>query len=161
MSKTLYLMRHADANWANGYTSDFDRSLNSHGLRDSSKIGALLKHRNTLPETIVCSSAKRTVQTLQKLDLGVKSITFNQDMYEASTQELLRIIQSLDNGYASAMLIGHNPGISRLITHLTGTQSRALPTCGMATIELKCDSWKAAAECSAELKQFDIPEATN
>jgi phosphohistidine phosphatase len=110
-----------------------------------------------LPETIACSPAKRAVQTLELLDLGVEHIVFEERIYSASIGAMLDIVQSLDDGCRSAMLVGHNPTMTQLVGWLSGANIGNMPTCSVATIELASKHWKDAGTCAAQLLDFDYP----
>ncbi len=156
--KTLYLARHAESSWSGTDLSDVDRSLNERGFRDAPEMGRRLKARGPLPEIILCSPAKRAMQTLEKLDLGIENVVFDEGLYEASTGGLLDIIQSLENRCGSAMLIGHNPAMTWLASRLSGTRIDSMPTCAIATIKLASTHWGKAGSCTATLQNFDYPE---
>lgn len=157
MPKTLYLVRHAKSDWHSG-ESDFDRSINRRGLQDAPVMGQRMKDGDALPEQIFCSPAKRAVQTLENLDLGIDAVVFKEKIYEASTGDLLDIVQSVPDSYESAMLIGHNPAMTWLATLLTGVRIEGMPTCSIITIQLDSNHWKSAGACLAELLNFDHPQ---
>ena len=158
--KILYLMRHAESSWSGTDLSDFDRTLNERGLRDAPEMGLRLKMRGPLPEIILCSPAKRAMQTLENMDLGIENVVFDERIYAASTGELLDLIQSLENDCDSAMLIGHNPTMARLIRRLSDVRIDSMPTCAIATIGLASTHWRKAGSCAAILHDFDYPQKT-
>ncbi|MDF7826642.1 histidine phosphatase family protein [Pontiellaceae bacterium B12227] len=157
MPKTLYLVRHAKSDWNTG-ESDFERPLNKRGQRDAPEMGQRIKDAGSLPEQILCSPARRAVQTLESLDLGIKAVLFKEKIYEASTGDLLDLVQSLDDSCGSAMLIGHNPAMTWLATLLSGVRIEGMPTCSILTIRLDSDHWKSAGACPATLLHFDYPK---
>jgi phosphohistidine phosphatase len=157
MPKLLYLVRHAKSDWNNSL-ADFDRPLNKRGFRDAPEMGHRLKTRGMLPQQIICSPAKRAFQTLENLDLGVEDIRFEESIYEASTETLFRMIQSLEDSVDSAMLIGHNPAMTWLASHLTQTVIPNLPTCSIVTLELPSNHWNAVGEVPANLLDLDFPK---
>jgi phosphohistidine phosphatase len=156
MPKTLYLVRHAKSDWHAG-KSDFDRPLNKRGRRDAPEMGRRLKDRGQRPDVIVCSPAKRALQTFELLDLGVEAV-FDESIYEASTGDLLDIVQAIDNRHGSAMLIGHNPSMTWLAGLLSGVRIDGMPTCSVATIELDSCRWEQAGACAATLVSLDYPK---
>ena len=99
------------------------------------------------------------METLALLDLETKTV-FEEGIYEASTGDLLDIVQKLDNGYASVMLVGHNPAITWLAGLLAGVRIDNMPTCAVATLEIGTDHWKKAGSCPAQLLDFDYPKNT-
>jgi phosphohistidine phosphatase len=142
--QTLYLLRHAKSSWKDDSLSDFERPLKGRG-RDAAKlVGKRLALEMPPPELIVCSPAARTRETLALVlkhsGLQVEQ-RFDEHIYEASLQDLLRVISEIPDGVAAAMLIGHNPGFEELLAYLTG-ESRRMPTAALAKIRLEFASWK-------------------
>ena len=96
--KTLYLLRHAKSAWDNPNLSDFDRPLNKRGkenLTDLAKIAAIL---NPPPELIVTSPSRRTLDTVNGFCRGMStqfSIEKEKELYHASREEILNIIQKV------------------------------------------------------------------
>ena len=106
-------------------------------------------------QTMLISSARRTQQTAQAL----------METWTAQGQERLPEHRSLDQGYlapaalwmdllslvddhsTSVWIIGHNPGISELIVHLTGEYC-SLSTADIARIDLNIESWSHIAPAS-------------
>jgi phosphohistidine phosphatase len=124
--KRLILMRHAKSDWSQGGLSDFERPLNKRGVKDSSKVGKWMADQLELPDVILCSSARRTRQTMQLLLLGMMSSDLDpqsveqynfESMYLASTSTLKQLIHLHINQHESIMLIGHNPGMEGLLLH--------------------------------------------
>ncbi len=124
--KRLILMRHAKSDWSQGGLSDFERPLNKRGVNDSSKLGKWMADHLELPDVILCSSARRTQQTMQLLLLGMTSSGLDpnsieqynfESMYLASTSTLKQLIHLHINQHESIMLIGHNPGMEGLLMH--------------------------------------------
>jgi len=147
--KQLILMRHAKSDWSQGGLTDFDRPLNKRGVNDSSNMGKWMANHVELPGVILCSSARRTQQTMQLLLLGLMSSGLEtknveqynfESMYLGSTSTLKQLIHLHINKHESIMLIGHNPGMEGLLQHycpnapLTRT-GKLMTTANMAVIE--------------------------
>ncbi len=162
MPKTLYLVRHAKSSWVNPSYSDFDRPLNDRGQRDAPEMGRRLKAKGIRPDLIVCSPARRAIETLELLnaELGVDqdSIYMQKRLYEASTPTLIDIIQSLENSDESAMVIGHNPSMSWVATQISGEPIGDLPTCSVVGLELDSNDWNMAGICAAKKIFLDYPK---
>lgn len=60
----LILVRHAKSGWDDPGLDDHDRPLAPRGRRAAGWLGTALRDGGFLPETILCSSALRTRQTL-------------------------------------------------------------------------------------------------
>ena len=141
--KTLYLLRHAKSSWDDPALSDFERPLNPRGHRTAPFMGELMKKRKLRAEIIVSSPAERAKETAilvkESADMPAE-IVFDRRIYEASANRLRKVIAELKNNYATAMLVGHNPGIEGFVYNLTG-QSEPMPTAALAIIELEIDDW--------------------
>ncbi len=122
--KRLILMRHAKSDWSQGGLTDFERPLNKRGVNDSSKMGKWMANHVELPDVILCSTARRTQQTMQLLLLGLMSSGIDtndieqyhfESMYLGSSGTLKQLIHLHINQHESIMLIGHNPGMEGLL----------------------------------------------
>jgi phosphohistidine phosphatase len=147
--KQLILMRHAKSDWSQGGLTDFERPLNKRGVKDASNMGKWMAHHVGLPEVILCSTARRTQQTMQLLLLSLQSSDIEtqdiaqlnfESMYLASTTTLNHLVQSHLNNHESIMLIAHNPGMEGLLTHYCPDaplthDSKLMTTGNMAVIE--------------------------
>jgi phosphohistidine phosphatase len=141
--KRLYLLRHAKSSWAEPALADFDRPLNSRGLRAAPFMGTLIASRGLLPDLMLSSPAVRAAETarLVKEASGADfPLRFDERIYEASPQTLLHVIAELDENVHSAMIVGHNPGIESLIRLLTG-RIESMPTASLAVIDLDIEKW--------------------
>lgn len=151
--KTLYLLRHAKSSWDDRQLSDFDRPLNERGLKAAPRIGALLRKRKIKPGLILSSPALRAKQTAELVceAAGLTALlSFEPEIYEASANRLLKIVEGLSDEIDPAMLVGHNPGFAELLAGLTG-QTREMPTAALACIELPIECWSDATLGSGKL----------
>jgi phosphohistidine phosphatase len=91
-------------------------------------------------------------------------VRLEEDLYGASTEELVHRIHEIPATVPSAMLIGHNPGIQSAALVLAGGGKQALidrlrekmPTAALATLELDGE-WSGAAPGTARLVSFVSP----
>ena len=127
----------------------------------------MAEHR-LAPDIIVCSSATRTRETLRMLRdaLGADiPASIDDALYMASAADLLRQVHLLDDGKASAMLIGHNPGLHDLALRLTGggeaeprnRMRSKFPTAALAVLTCPGRNWRAVKTDGATLKIFVCP----
>lgn len=114
--KTLYILRHAEA--APG-SPDEPRQLTDKGRGQAKQIGQAMREKGWCPDAIFCSPAARTKQTWEGLDLAHPKPDFKKAIYNASTSELLAIVQGAGD-VESLMLVGHNPSIHALAAGLAG-----------------------------------------
>lgn len=69
------------------------------------------------PQVVLCSSARRTVATLEGIRMAIPDdarIEVDRTLYDADDRELLEMLRSLDEGTTCAMLVGHNPSLQNL-----------------------------------------------
>lgn len=112
--KQLLLLRHGDAIRGAAGTSDHQRPLSGEGVREAAGAGAWLMSSGRLPDSIFCSTALRTRQTLEALRLPAEltaRAAFCDALYHASPNEMILTLQSAPEPAARVLLIGHNPGL--------------------------------------------------
>lgn len=160
--KTLIVIRHAKSSWDDAAQADFDRPLNKRGLRDAPFMGSVLRFREALPDWIVTSPARRALETAQHISretgYDLEAIDIRRSLYLPELSTLMETIQGLDDDWDRVYLIGHNPEHSNLVERLTGKETGELPTCGMAAIEFKVDSWAHVMAGSGRLAWLDYPK---
>lgn len=158
--KTLYLLRHAKSSWDDASLKDFDRPLNNRGQKTAPKMGAFMRKQKIKPDIVISSPAVRASQTteLVREAAGLTApLHFEAEIYEATPQRLLTIVQGIDDQMKSAMLVGHNPGFEELLAALTG-ESKRMPTAALACIELDVPRWSEVASGSGKLSWLTRPK---
>ena len=159
--KKLYLIRHAKSSWENPGLNDFDRPLNKRGKRDAPFMGKILSDKNILPEIVMSSPAKRAWKTAKeickKINFPIEDIIKKEEIYEASSNMLLEILQSTNENFESVMLFGHNPGLTFLQNFLCKKEIGNIPTCGVVCIGLDC-LWKDVNNNSGKIEFFEYPK---
>lgn len=151
--KWLYLLRHAKSSWDDPTLSDFDRPLNGRGRKAAPFMGKLIAEREIRPEIILSSPAVRARQTAElfKDAAGLKSpLRFEKQIYEAGLSDLRAVVSELEVEFASALLVGHQPGTGDLIRFLTG-ESPEVPTACFAAISLNVENWQDIRNGSGKL----------
>jgi len=158
--KTLYVLRHAKSSWENPDLADFDRPLNERGKSAAPFMGSVMKQRGFFPDVILASPAVRARETArlarEAADLD-SPIEFNERIYEASPQTLRQVVAELDDKFSSAMVVGHNPGMEGFVRLLTG-RSEAMPTAGLAVIDLDIKDWKVLDATKGVLRDLIRPK---
>lgn len=159
--KTLYLVRHAKSSWKNPDLSDKERPLNKRGIRDAPFMGVKLKEMKLLPELIISSDAVRAKKTAyaiaKEIDYDKDNIVLTDEIYEASTMELLTIIKELNQEFKSIMMFGHNPALTGLHNYLTKHYIDNIPTCGITAIRFE-NQWADINERSGNFLFFIFPK---
>ena len=136
----LHLLRHAKTNQISPTGKDFDRELLPRAYEQLQEFREFYMQNPFQVGHILCSSAVRTRQTwaaIEDLFPGV-SIVFVDDLYLASSDEMLKIINALQSP-EDILLIGHNEGISELASELSAAFI-LLKTCGLVSLEFPFES---------------------
>src|SRR3546814_19376386 len=63
----LLLLRHAKSDWKDKTLGDFDRPLAARGRRAAALMGRLLAEEDLAPDLVLCSTARRAVETVELL----------------------------------------------------------------------------------------------
>ena len=128
----LWLLRHAKAEDFSSSGRDQDRALTEFGQTTCQKLNAWLsRHISTqpAPQTIRHSPSLRTSQTSRGVigDLPLPPSQAMDQLWAATSGDLVAIIQSLADAPDPVWLIGHNPGLSDVVAWL----AEPLPVPGM------------------------------
>ncbi|WP_323795399.1 histidine phosphatase family protein [Nisaea sp.] len=169
MSKTLLLLRHAKSSWDAPAHSDFERPLNRRGERSAAVIGIMMKQEKIAPDLILCSSARRTVQTRDIIRPYLPRncpVEETSRIYEASMNDIFAVLSELPDNVQKPLLIGHNPGLAQLTLFLCSTAGgealtrvqEKFPTGALAEIELDIDTWNEIAPGKGRLRRFVAPK---
>ena len=108
------LVRHAQAADA---ATDRDRPLTRRGELHAETVGAWLARAGSLPERVLVSPARRTVQTWElaraALD-GVPEPVLDERIYDNTVEDLLEIVRETSAEVRTLAVVGHNPSIGEL-----------------------------------------------
>jgi len=147
MRKTLFLMRHGKAEEGFG-KKDFDRELAERGYRDS-RLQAVNVFKDELPDHFMVSGSARTRQTVQQiqevLNFSDERITYDDNLYLASTREIFGSIEKLKDEWQSVCYIGHNPTVIYLSEYLTKSDVGFVKTAGIVKMTWS-GSWSEVSE---------------
>ncbi|MFZ6052181.1 SixA phosphatase family protein [Halocola ammonii] len=159
--KTLYIHRHAKSSWANRNQRDFDRPLNDRGLRDIPFMAKKFVEREKSVDGLVSSPAKRAQTTAeifaQELGKPITDIGLDNRIYEAQVTDLSSVVEALDDNWNSAVVFGHNPGLSSLVGYYSN-EHVDMPTCAIAKLTFDIDSWQEAFAGTGFLEYLDFPK---
>lgn len=158
--KILILVRHAKSSWKDISLDDFDRPLNKRGKRDAPLMGNLLKEKKFIPDFIISSPAIRAALTAkiiaEKLDYPISKILWDDSLYEASANDILKVITGADETNKALLIVGHNPGLTNFSNYLTKDFISNIPTCGVAIISLQ-KKWNEIAADDGKLLLTEYP----
>ncbi len=134
----LYFLRHAKSSWDDLYLDDFKRPLSERGLKNSEMLNAFLKSKKISFDKVYSSSSVRTEITCSVSLEGIhdfEKVTFLDDLYHASAEHLEDFLQR-KLSEESILVVGHNPGLSDIVSHLTH-RDIYLRTCDLISLESK------------------------
>ncbi len=123
--RQLLLLRHAKSAWDDAALPDHARPLNAPGRHAASQMRQAIHGLGLIPDVVLVSSARRTLQTLEALEPWMESplVEPMDRLYLASASQLLAVLQGVAGTVRSLMLVGHNPGLHELAVRLAGGQS--------------------------------------
>ena len=153
----LYLLRHGKAANAKTNQSDYDRPLNKKGIVQINQIGYILGQSSKKIEQIISSSAQRTKETSEITNnyLNLPNISYHDDLYLAQHIDIISKISDLATE-KSVLYVGHNFGISDLVSYLVG-DIYSMTTGMLIEIEFEFDDWKMISSSSGSLKNIQQP----
>jgi phosphohistidine phosphatase len=138
--RTLVIMRHAKAVRPDGW-ADVDRPLTGRGHADATAAGAWLAASRWHPGVVLCSTSARTRETWQDVATGFATpdaaevpVRYDEAIYLASPRDLVDVVRTAPPEVTTALLIGHNPGVTMLSALLDpdGDIGDGLATSGIA-----------------------------
>ena len=162
--KTLYLLRHAKAEFGLSDGSDFERMLTPSGKQDAVRLGYRMLGRGMVPQHYVGSPALRTRQTLQRLleplSQGDEHVEWVDELCHADEMTWLNIISSAPNHLHACLYCGHNPALTQIANRLSAdVQWDHLPTCGLLVLEFEVSNWRELMSSKGRLLWFDSPKS--
>ncbi len=171
--KRLLLLRHAKAIAGTGKTGDHGRALNERGRKDAPRIAAAMQHSNYIPDLVLCSTARRTVETweLAAPELDTKPrVSFLDSLYLVPWKSIAQTIRTEGKAAAVLLIVGHNPGLEELAQALTRKpqserERRQLdllkdkfPTAALAVLDFDIADWTDMAPGTGTLGDFIKPK---
>ncbi|MEM1198068.1 MAG: histidine phosphatase family protein [Pseudomonadota bacterium] len=167
--KSLLFLRHAKSSWSSPELADHDRPLNGRGRAAAALMGRYIVEHDLLPELILCSTARRARETLERAATQwtyIPAAHIERALYDFSGgRGYLDLFCKTDNQIGSLMVIGHNPTIEILVSDLMGEANPELaeklaykyPTAGLAVLEFDTDDWAEIAPGRGKLTTFALP----
>lgn len=164
----LMLLRHAKSSWDAPGVADFDRPLNARGRHAAPLMGRHMAAHALLPDRIVCSTARRTRETLAGLlahfdnDLDIR---LTRDLYDSGRGQYLDSIRAVGGGARQLLVIGHNPAMQEVAVDLVGAGNPALigaiaadyPTAALAVIDFPEKQWSEIKPRGGRIVAFFRP----
>lgn len=119
--KRLILMRHAKADPSFTGGDDLGRGITQTGIADAQTIALQLVERGLQPDHVLCSPARRTLQTWTTMKPHYHaSIEIIEALYLAEADRIRTLIENHTGQTGTLMVLGHNPGLLELAVALMG-----------------------------------------
>ena len=161
----LTVIRHAKSSWNDSSLPDMLRPLNGRGKRDAPMMGARLARGGFEADVLLSSPATRALATAeiiaQEISYPIKEILVEDRLYGAGLGELMEIVADLDDAHTSAILVGHNPGVSEFVDSISPHLAGSLPTCGIVRFRFNGSSWAHVLDTEPIEAEFDFPRKTD
>jgi len=164
----LMLMRHAKSDRPAG-VADPDRPLNARGRDAAASMGRLLQSKFTIPELVLCSTARRTRETctgvLAQWQAPVP-VQWEEQLYLATDSAIISLVARTPAAHRSLLVIGHNPGVHDAAQNLLASGGRKqrsrlsenFPTAAVAIIDFETTAWPDIAAGDGHLVEFVTPK---
>lgn len=160
--KRVYLIRHSKSSWSDPSLSDFERPLNNRGNNDAPMMAEKMREKVGSVDLILSSTAVRAKETLnqfiQEDGIEYKELMYDDRLYHAPKDRILRKISDVDEKYESVAIVGHNPGLTDLANSFSNVTIDNLPTTGIFAVEFEIEKWKNILNHSGSLLFFDYPK---
>jgi len=150
----VWVLRHAKAT-AHG-PDDHSRVLAPRGLRQATAVGRSVAADPVdgapVPVLVLCSSARRAVQTAELVVAALADRTdleVERGLYEADADDIVDRLRLVHDEVVSVMVVGHNPTLHDLALLLLDPQDAAgrsrleagFPTAALAVVGIPAPSW--------------------
>jgi len=160
MTKTLYLVRHAQA--SDSVSPDLIRPVVANGMIEAARMGRHLASKMQGIDLILTSHAERTQMTAQvfceQLGIDNQIVKVIEDLYESSPNHYLVAVNTISDDIESVMIVGHNPSISYLAEYLTGEAIGSMPTSAVVGMTIENFTWKNLPKKCGQLTFYDSPD---
>jgi phosphohistidine phosphatase len=165
----LSVLRHAKSSWDHAGLDDLDRPLNDRGWKAARRMGKEFRSRDLHFDLVLASTAARVRETIdavqEKYDFDAP-IRFEPRLYGASAEALLSIVRGLSESVHHPLLVGHNPGLGRLLIELTRDDDEGFrrrisikyPTGAFATVHLLAHRWDEVQPGSGKVVELILPK---
>ncbi len=159
--KQLLIFRHAKSDWRAAYGIDHERPLSRRGIAAAKRMGRYLSRLDQVPDRVISSSAVRAWRTVELAAQAGEwpcPLEATGDLYDTTTDEMLKIIRGCSDADSRLLLAGHQPTCSALTGRLVGRAQTRFPTAAMARIDLPRDRWGDVGWGEGSLIWFVTPK---
>jgi len=125
---------------------DFDRPLDQRGTADAALVSKAMADEGLLPDTVLCSPARRCVETFEILSRHLPvdcPAHYPEGLYDKAHSYYLDLVSR--HGGGTLLVVGHNPMMEDTARALALTAEewpghrlrKGFPTAGLAVIDLE------------------------
>ncbi len=152
--KQLLLLRHAEASFSQGL--DLERRLTLKGKEKSARLGQELAKKGFFVDLMYCSEAARTQETAEivKKYISIREEVITRKIYNSDLNGLIELLEDTPETVESCLLVGHNPTISLLLSHLSDSNYIGMQPGMLARIELEVPHWRMIGLGTCNLREI-------
>jgi phosphohistidine phosphatase len=163
MTLRLILTRHSKSSWDDPTMADHDRPLNARGRHAAGVIGDWLTSRGLVPDEVLCSDARRTMETWERIAPhlpGTPQVHIKPALYQAGPDVMLAVLRHATG--KTVMMLGHNPGIAEFAARLVARaplspEFPCYPTTSTLVATFEGDSWSDIGFGQGSVQDFVTP----
>ncbi len=158
--KTLLILRHGKSDWEAPHGEDHARPLAPRGVKAAARMGRFLRAADLVPDLVLTSTAARALATATRArDSGRWDceLALRRELYAAAPETILAEIATVPAAVERLLVVGHEPGLSQLVSRLVGGGRLRFPTAALAAVELAVEGWAAVPPGSGELLWLVTP----
>jgi phosphohistidine phosphatase len=140
MQRRITLLRHGHAD---EHPDDFSRPLSDAGRAAALHAGRALERAGCAPSLVITSAAPRALATAELVARACNyegPIQVERGLYLASDTRCLAMLRRAPASAASVLLVGHNPGLSRLARDLCQSPDDLAPA-DYVSVDLELEDW--------------------
>jgi phosphohistidine phosphatase len=165
IERHLYLLRHAKSSWDDAKLADHERPLAPRGKKAMKAMARHLRREGIHPQRVLCSSAKRARQTLERIIPALGNdvaLEVEDALYTFDDEPLFVRLKRVPASVTSLMLVGHNPALQDLTLRLAGSGeaidrvAAKFPTGALAVLSIPV-AWSRLRPGVAQLVAFVSP----
>lgn len=168
--RRLLILRHAKTEPGELGKDDRNRALVERGKREAGQIGAYMTSHALTPDGVVLSPARRVQETWTHLAEALKApprTSTDDRVYEATPQDIFRIVAGTAAPVRSLLVVGHNPSLHEVALMLVASGDiearerlrEKLPTAGLVIIDFAFDDWSRLHPQSGRLERYVTPKS--
>lgn len=153
-------MRHGKSGYPPGVT-DHERPLAERGRREAELAGEWMARDGLAVDAVLCSTATRTRETLQRTEIDAASTIFLDEIYGGTPDDIFEALRvHAPDDATTVLVVGHEPGMPETALELDPLcYIERFPTSAYAVLDvsLPWDRIGLAPDPEASLRAMRIP----